>query len=117
VPGVDAAEAGGGGALDGQRVAVAGDGVVGGEQGGQEAADDQDALEVGGPVAPVAGHGGEEHPGGVLCRGPDGFAVAEGLDDDQTMKAAMARPSGALICGAKALEGRRRPGSGRPHRP
>ncbi len=65
----------------GEREGVAVDGVVEGEQRGDDAADDQDVHEVGGPGADVGGDGGEEEPARVGGGGLDDLVGAVRLDD------------------------------------
>lgn len=62
VAGVDLAEGGGQDALFGEGEAVAVDRVVEGEEGGEDAGDDEDVHQVGRPAADIGGDGGEEEP-------------------------------------------------------
>ncbi len=102
VAGVDAAEPAGQYAFFRQGEDVAVDRVVEGEEGGDDAGDDEDVHEVGGPAAHVPGDRGEEEPGGILARRPDDLVVAEGLDghpDDERVE--QAEESDGQVGGAR----------------
>ena len=74
-------------ALLGEGEAVAVDGVVEGEQGGEDAGDDEDVHQVGGPGADVGRDGGEEQAAGVSAAAATTWSSPKAWITVQTMKA------------------------------